>query len=223
MSRCWLHGRPPRLVSSGFGHRDGVPNLSFSNTGQNSCHSSSMVSRCRSMHFSESRVTKALISRSLHNAREQKDPTHFISVSFLTDVDCGQWLRLPCPLLLIFFLCLLPRCFAAPSHHSKSNFTCLLAARTACDKRPGTSWKSFLGQFRPLIWCGSPHLDKLLLPGPRWRQGRPESASPTRLRLNQLEELSMAKLMSLGAVDHPVHQSSSQTYTYHYQTLIIRH
>lgn len=90
-------------------------------------------------------------------------------------------------------------------------------------KSPGTSWKSFLGQLRPLIRSGSPHLDKLLLSGPRRRQGRPGSASPTRLRLNQLEELSMATLMSLGAVDHQVHQSSSQTDTHHYQTLIIRH
>lgn len=92
-----------------------------------------VADRC---HFSESRVTQALVSRTLHNAREQKDPTHFISVSFLTDVDCGQWLRLPCPLLLIFFRCLLPRCSAASFHHSKPIFTCLLAARTACDKKP---------------------------------------------------------------------------------------
>lgn len=90
-------------------------------------------------------------------------------------------------------------------------------------KGPAHPGSPFWASLRPLIRCGSPHLDKLLLPGPRWRQGRPESASPTRLRLNQLEELSMATLMSLGAVDHPVHQSSSQTYTYHYQTLIIRH
>jgi hypothetical protein len=103
----------------------------------------------------------------------------FHSLSHLGGPDCSALFSSP---LTLSSAMLLGSIF---SQSSETSLTCLVAARAACGKKFWYNQKSFLGQSRPNR-CRSPHLDWLLLFRSKSCRGRPGSASPVRLELNQL-------------------------------------
>lgn len=139
-----------------------------------------------------SRVAHSLVSRMLeiHTGTEL---SRFLSVPFLNGDDCGPWLRLLCPLLLLSFLCLLPRCLASTSS-SFRGYTSHAWMRHVLHvaRGSGTSSKSFLGQLRPWNCCSSPHLDKLLFSRSQTAPRSTRVGQPYWAEAEIAEELSIA-------------------------------
>lgn len=120
--------------------------------------------------------------------------------------------------------CLLPRCLAALSHRSgeKSSHAWMRHVLHVA-RRSGTTSESFLGQLRPRNRCSSPHLDKLLLSRSQTAPRSTRVGQPYWAEAEPAGRAEQRCTHAVGAVLTPVHQSSGQTDSFHYQTLIIRH
>lgn len=105
--------------------------------------------------------------------------------------------------------------------YSKSDFTCSIAARSACGKRPRHTQEVLSGTISSVQQSTSGQAALLVPPvGAEVDMGWPALLGA---EAEAAEELSAATLMPVGAIDHPLHRFSSQTDSYRYQTLIIRH
>lgn len=154
--------------------------------------------RRRSMHLSESRVAHALIFRTLLIHESEKSRRIFFRCLFSMKIIAAS--GSDCSALFSFFFPSSVFCHAwrhlfiisNPSSHARLRHVLHVA------ENPGTSRKSFLGQFRSRTRCSSPHLDKPLLSRSQIAPRSTRVGQPYWAEAEPAEELSVATLMPLG-------------------------